>query len=106
MSRIVADADELDALARELGRLKREIETIGARLAGYESAGLGPERVRRAVDRVASNWSDAREKLLDELEAISGLVAGAACAYRETDDRLAGGFGNGPQPVGGPATGG
>ena len=106
MSRIVADADELDALARELSRLKREIETIGARLAGYESAGLGPERVRRAVDRAASNWSDAREKLTAELEAISGLVAGAACAYRETEHNLVGGFGNGTDPVDRPATGG
>jgi uncharacterized protein YukE len=96
MPRIVADAEELDALAQALGRLQKEIESIGARAAGYEAAGLGPERVSRAVGRVVSNWSDARERLTTELEAIAGLVAHAACCYRQTEQAVAGNFGADP----------
>jgi hypothetical protein len=87
-ARIVVDPDELEGLAQALVRMKRDIETLGVRIAGYERA-LGPERVWRAVERLGSNWSDTREKVTAELEAISGLVMGAACSYHELEQRIA-----------------
>lgn len=95
--RIVVDADGLEALAQVLARTKREIELLGMRMDGYEAA-LGPERVRRSVDRLVSNWSDVQEKLTAELESISGLVSGAACEYRALEESIAAAAAGQPAP--------
>lgn len=54
----------------------------------YEPA-LGADRVRHAVNRIVSNWSDVKGKLTAELEEMAGLVSGVACEYRALEMQIA-----------------
>ena len=85
--RIVVDADDLDFLSEVLAQTKVELEQLGPRLSVYEAA-LGSDRVRRGVHRVISNWSDVREKILSELDAVAGLLHEAAGDYRALEQRI------------------
>jgi hypothetical protein len=104
MSRIVADIDRLEALARALDQTKHELERLGIRMRGYEAA-LGTDRVRRGVDRLVSNWSDVRERTTAELETIFELVRDAAAEYRALEREIAAAAGEGTLPASDPGGG-
>jgi len=87
MPRIVVDAEDLEHLAEVLDQTKHELELLGTRMRTYDAA-LGDDRVRRGVDRVVSNWSDAREKVTSELETLENLLNDAAREYRAVEQEI------------------
>jgi len=111
MGLIQASPDELarvgagiEALAPELGGLLSAVRSLGTGVAD-------PPATSAALQRAASTWSTATDRLGDEISALGRATGATAIAYRVTDENAMGGGAqvipaSTPTPVGGGGGGG
>jgi uncharacterized protein YukE len=89
---------ELRDMAQRLAGLKEEFQNMGDMASHYHDQ-VGDERVAHQLGEFASNWSEAKEKLLEQLAQVAGYAISAAEAYEATEvaisDSAHGGSGSG-----------
>lgn len=95
MADIKVDPDKLDALARDLGRLRAEFAGLKDRVADYEAA-VGHRKLADELESTATNWSKKRDKLLEDLDELAAMATDAAAHYRDLDSRMATAISQGP----------
>jgi hypothetical protein len=88
MADIKVDPDKLDALAAELLRLRNEFAGLVARVDEYDDF-LGHKKLAEELRSTADNWSKKRDKLIEHLDALSGMATQAAAHYRGLDATMA-----------------
>lgn len=88
MADIRVDPAALEALAQRLAYLAAQFEGLGDLMEDFERAS-GSKEVTRRLEDFADNWSDKRPKVVQQLQKLAGIAAGAACYYREREAALA-----------------
>ena len=88
MADIKVDPEKLDALARELTRLRNEFAGLRQRVDQYEEF-LGHKKLAEELRSTADNWSKKRDKLIEHLDGLAGMATQAAQHYRGLDATMA-----------------
>jgi uncharacterized protein YukE len=88
MADIKVDPDTLDALARELTRLRNEFAGLRQRVDQYEDF-LGHKKLAEELRSTADNWSKKRDRLVEHLDGLAGMATQAAQHYRGLDAAMA-----------------
>ena len=81
---IRVDLPALRDMAGRLAGLKEEFQNMGA-MAGHYREAVGDDRVAHQLGEFGSNWSDAREKLCEQLAQIAGYAMSAVEAYEANE---------------------
>jgi hypothetical protein len=81
----------LQDLGEDLGRVRDEFKNVEDHTDNYDGA-MGSGHVVDKLHEFSENWSDKREKLVEQLDGVSQAALAAAEAYRETDTQIAGGM--------------
>ncbi len=81
----------LKELGGQLHTLKEELDEVENMVDGYDEA-AGSAFVADRLRAFAENWSDRREEISDQLEAVSSYASAAADASRDTEGNLAASF--------------
>jgi hypothetical protein len=82
---------------QRLARLTHEFASLGRTFEDFDTA-IGSHRINDRLSSLAGNWSDARRKLGEHLEGLSGMAEGAAAEYRRLEAEIAA---TASEPVGG-----
>jgi hypothetical protein len=85
---IRVDPQRIEDLAGELRSLRSEFDSLERRVDDYQSA-VGHGRVVGQLEELASNWSDARDDILQRLEHLAAACDGVARTYRDQEAHLA-----------------
>jgi hypothetical protein len=88
MADIKVDPDKLDALAAELLKLRNELAGLEKRVDDYDDF-LGHKKLAEELRSTADNWSKKRDKLIEDLGALSDMATDAAKHYRCLDTTMA-----------------
>lgn len=84
---IKVDIPALKDMAGRLTGLKEEFEGMKD-MAEHYHALLGSKEVADQFGKFATNWSEAREKLCEQLTQVAGYAAGAAEHYQAREEAL------------------
>jgi conjugal transfer/entry exclusion protein len=85
---IKVDTTRIDQLAQELRGLHSEFNSLESRVDDYQGA-VGHQRVVDRLEELASNWSDARDNILQRLERLAQVCQEVARTYRDQEQHLA-----------------
>jgi hypothetical protein len=84
------DPDGLDGLRGRLNAIESGMRGIGDTAASYQPLDLGPNPdVWTALQTFHSDWSNGLAMISGNVQALLGLLAGAAGDYRGTDQQIA-----------------
>lgn len=82
------DYDALDQMGDSLQTLANQFDGMRDTMDEYADA-VASDDVADKLDRVAKNWSDDREEIVETMENAAGYATQAAAAYRDADMGLA-----------------
>lgn len=89
----VVEPATLRELGGQLRTLKEELDGIENMVDGYDGA-TGSAYVADRLQAFGENWSDKREEISEQLEAVSSYAGAAADAYSGTEGDLTASFGD------------
>lgn len=87
----VVETRTLSDLSGQLRTIKDGLDGIENMVEGYGEA-TGSECVADRLRAFGENWSDRREEISEQLEAVSSYAGAAADAYSSTDGDLTASF--------------
>jgi hypothetical protein len=96
---IRVDIPALRDMASRLAGLRDEFQNMGGMASHYHDA-VGHKDVAHELGEFATNWSDAREKLLEQLNQVAGYAMLAVEAYEATEVAISEATGGGSGPGG------
>ncbi len=86
---IRVDIEGLDLLAHDLRTIQHQFNDLGRDFHRFDAA-IGANRVRERLAEVAVNWSQARERVNEEVSRLADMAASAAETYRATERDISG----------------
>jgi hypothetical protein len=81
---IRVDIEGLDQLAHDLNAIQQKLDGLGRGLGDYDAA-IGAIGVRARLAEVAGNWSNARQRINQQMGQLAEMAASAAATYRATE---------------------
>lgn len=89
MSDQTADLSRIKESSRSLAKIHQAFQHSANPAEGLGVSTLGEQGLVDVFDDFADNWKIHRERLTDELKALSTILSTAAKAYEDIDHQLA-----------------
>jgi hypothetical protein len=95
---IHVDIEGLGRLAQDLRSIQHQLSALGRDFGQFDSA-IGARVVKTRLADVAGNWSQARQRINEQISRLADMATLAAETYRATEGRISGAVGS-PRPPG------
>ncbi len=91
MTQFKVDLPALQDMAARLRGAQEEFESLEDRIGGHRDA-IRSDVIASSLENFASNWSDARRDIIEQIQNVAGYAGMAADAYAATEGEISDAF--------------